>query len=162
MVQTFYSNRPWKGVSKTGFKILGAPPKKMFVGVKVPNFVIFRLSRPFLHNGAIYHQSENWWSNYEHPTRWWKNGVLWSTNKYVIAAHSQPPCGRRYSDSTKQRRVNLLVRLIVVQLYNLYNKSTTNHRISQVWTLIINAHVFFSYGGLGRCPAELCGFVAVY
>jgi len=24
----------------------------------------------------------------------------------VIVAHSHPPCGRRYSDSTKQRRVN--------------------------------------------------------
>jgi len=28
---------------------------------------------------------------------------------YAIAAHSHTPCGRRYSDSTKQRRVNLLV-----------------------------------------------------
>ena len=27
----------------------------------------------------------------------------------MIAAHSHPPCGRRYFDSTKQRRVNLLV-----------------------------------------------------
>jgi len=36
-----------------------------------------------------------------------ENGVLWSTMKYVIVAHSHPPCGRRYSDS-KQRRVNLL------------------------------------------------------
>ena len=27
----------------------------------------------------------------------------------MIAAHLHPPCGRRYSDSTKQRRINLLV-----------------------------------------------------
>jgi len=27
----------------------------------------------------------------------------------MIVAHSHPPYGRRYSDSTKQRRVNLLV-----------------------------------------------------
>jgi len=27
VVQTFPSNRPWKGVSKTGFKILGARQK---------------------------------------------------------------------------------------------------------------------------------------
>jgi len=25
--------------------------------------------------------------------------------KYVIVAHSHPPCGRRYCNSTKQRRV---------------------------------------------------------
>jgi len=29
--------------------------------------------------------------------------------KYVIAAHSHPPCGWRYCDSTKQHGVNLLV-----------------------------------------------------
>ena len=27
----------------------------------------------------------------------------------MIAAHSHPPCGQRHSDSTKQRRVNLLL-----------------------------------------------------
>ena len=36
-----------------------------------------------------------------------------STTKYVSAAHSHPPCGRRYSDSTKQRRVNFLVSVVL-------------------------------------------------
>jgi len=52
--QTFPSNRPWKGVSKTGFKIFGAPLNKFAGGGSklVPNFVILRLFRPFLHNVA--------------------------------------------------------------------------------------------------------------
>jgi len=35
----------------------------------------------------------------------------------VIVAHSYPPCGRRYSDSTKQHRVNLLVILYFISFY---------------------------------------------
>jgi len=34
-----------------------------------------------------------------------KNGVLWSTMKYMTMAHSHPPCGRRSSNSTKRRQV---------------------------------------------------------
>jgi len=38
-----------------------------------------------------------------------EKGILRSTMKNVIAAHLHPPCEQRYSDSMKQRRVNLLV-----------------------------------------------------
>jgi len=115
VVQTFPSNRPWKGVSKT-FKNFGGSPKHLRGVTVSPNFVVFRLFRSFLRNGARYHQSENELSNYgQFPTSWCKNGLLCSTTKYVIAAHSHPPCGRRYSDSTKQRRINLLVIFWITQ-----------------------------------------------
>jgi len=47
-------------------------PKKFTGGVKVsPNFVIFRLFRPFLQNGGRYQQSENRLLNCRHSfTRW--------------------------------------------------------------------------------------------
>ena len=71
VLQTFHSSRPWKGVSITGFKILGAPPKDLHWRVKFsPTFVIFWLFRPFLHNGVRYHQSENGLSNYRHFPTW--------------------------------------------------------------------------------------------
>ena len=76
VVQTFSGNSPWKGVPKTGFKILRAPPpqKKNLRGIKIsPNFAISRLFRPFLQNGARYHQSKNWFVIYGHSsTRWQK------------------------------------------------------------------------------------------
>ena len=60
VVQTFPGNSPWKGVPKTGFKILGAPPKKFAREVIIsPKFVIFRLFCPFLQNDARYRQSKN-------------------------------------------------------------------------------------------------------
>ena len=83
VVQTFYSNRPCKGVSKTGFKIFWAP-KNCRGHQSSPNFVIFRLFRPFLHNGAsCYHQSENGLSTTD--TSLWDGetimyfGPLWNT-----------------------------------------------------------------------------------
>jgi len=85
-VQTFYNNRPCKGVSKTGLKILGLLQKFPGggSGVKVSSdFVIFQLFHPFLHNRARYHQSENGLSNYRHfLTIWWKMvyfGPPWNT-----------------------------------------------------------------------------------
>jgi len=43
------------------------------------------------------------------PNRYWKNGVLWSTMNYVIAAHSHHLCDLFSILFTKQRRVNFLV-----------------------------------------------------
>jgi len=72
---TFLTVGPEKEYTNVS-KFWGLPKK--FEGVKVsPNFVIFWLFLPFLHNGGSYLQSENGLSNYGHvPTRWWKNGVL--------------------------------------------------------------------------------------
>jgi len=94
VVQTFPGNSPWKGLPKTGFKILGAPRKKICGrGIKInPNFVIFRLFRPFLQNGARYRQSKSGFLIYGHSsTRWWRNGVLLSSMNYVIRARRHPP-----------------------------------------------------------------------
>ena len=39
MVQNFPGNSPWKGVPKTGFKIMGAPPQKnLHGGQNYPKF----------------------------------------------------------------------------------------------------------------------------
>ena len=125
MVQTFPGNSPWKEVPKTGFKILGAPPKKLWGEVRIsPNFVIFQLFFPFLQNGARYCKSKNGFLIHGHSsTRWWRNGVLRSTKNYVIQARKHPPSDltaslytkwlargrlwRRYSNSTHSRRNNL-------------------------------------------------------
>jgi len=112
VVQTFPSNRPWKGISKSGFKILRAPSNIFGGRLKlVPNFVIFRLFRPFLHklrqqditNLKTDCQTTDTSLRYGE-----KNGVLWSTMKYVIAAHSHPPCGRRYRILTRRSGVELI------------------------------------------------------
>jgi len=47
VVQNFPGNSPWKGVPKTGFNIMGAPPKKICRGVEIsPNFAIFPTFSP--------------------------------------------------------------------------------------------------------------------
>ena len=106
VVQNFSANSPWKEVPKTGFKILGAPPKK-FAGVTIsPNLAIFRLFCPFLQNGARYHQSKNGFVKCaEIPLPDWRNGVLLSTMNLVIQARKHPP-----SDLTAGLYTNLLAR----------------------------------------------------
>jgi len=99
----FLTIGPEKEYPKLVLKFWGLP-QNMQEGVKVsPNFVIFWLFCPFLHNGAIYHQSENGLSNYGHShMRWWKSGVLWSTMNYVIVAYSHPLCNLLSSLFTKR------------------------------------------------------------
>jgi len=98
----FLAIGPEKEYPKLVSKFWGSP-KNLQKGSKlVPNFVIFRLFCPFLHNGVRYHQSENGLLNYGNfPTISWKNGVLWSTMKYIIAAHLHPPCNLVSSLFTK-------------------------------------------------------------
>ena len=122
IVQIFSGNSPWKEVPETGFKILGAPPKKNLRGrgVKISqNFAIFWRFCPFLQNGARYQQSENRLLIYGHSsTRCEKIGVLRSTANYVNESRRKHPpsgliavvyterlargrCGCRYSNSTQ-------------------------------------------------------------
>jgi len=104
------------------------PPLKS-EGSKILNFPICWW---LLRIGPRYCQSKNGLLNWRHSsTRLWKNGVLRSTMKYVIVAHSHPPCdlfsslftkrldrwrhmSGRYSDLTKQRQVNPLVSVRVI------------------------------------------------
>ena len=85
VVKTFPGNSPWKGVPKTGFKILRVPPRKICREVKIsPNFAIFRLFRPFLKNGARYCQSENWFLICGHSsTRWWSEEMVYVSPAWI-------------------------------------------------------------------------------
>jgi len=93
VVQNFLGNSTWKEVPKTGFKILGAAPKKICGGVKISrNFAIFRLFRQFLRNGARYRKSKNGFLIYGHSsTRRRRNEILRSTANYVIEARKHSP-----------------------------------------------------------------------
>ena len=75
VVQTFSSNRLWKGIFKSGFKILGVRPNE-FVGSKLvqiswfPTFSSISAQRSEV--SPIW-KRQNGVSNYGHfPTRWWK------------------------------------------------------------------------------------------
>jgi len=73
---------------------LGALPNKI-VGVKVTpkfrDFPTFSLISP--QRSERYHQTMD--ASLRDGEKWY----IWPTNKYVIATHSHPPCGRRYSNS---------------------------------------------------------------
>jgi len=96
--RTLGSNKKFWGLSPNKFAGRGSK--------LVPNFVIFRLFHPFPTTEWMW----KWIIELRTlPILMVKMVYLWSTNKYVIAAHLHPPCGQMYSDSTKQHRVNLLV-----------------------------------------------------
>jgi len=87
---------------------LGGDPSLEFGSLKPTpisvNFrLIFHFAGPVLRNGPRYCQSKNGLLNKRHSSiRQWKNGVLWSTMKYMIAAHSHPPCNLFSSIFTKR------------------------------------------------------------
>ena len=95
VVQTFPGNSPWKDVSKTGFKILGASPpqKKNLWGSKLAQISWF--SDFFAHFSKTVQDIANlksWFLIYgDSSTRWWRNGVLLSSKNYVIRAQRHPP-----------------------------------------------------------------------
>ena len=61
-VQTYSGNRPWERVSKTGFKILGAPPKKIWGGSKFKKFDIeTRLAQHGSHSLQIFTSGSGSW-----------------------------------------------------------------------------------------------------
>ena len=116
MVKTFPSNRPWKGVSKTSFKILGVPPNKFAGGKVSPNLGLTPKFHDFPTFSLISPQwsevSPSWKSIMRLPydmVRKWCTLVHHEICDYLIAANAHPPYGWRYSDSTKQHRLNLPV-----------------------------------------------------
>ena len=94
VVRNFSGNSPWKEVPTTGFKILGAPPKKI-CGGESKLAQISRFSDYFAHFSKTVRNIENlknWFVVYGHSsTRWWRNGVLLSSVNYANRTRRHPP-----------------------------------------------------------------------